>query len=75
MILSHFEGGPDQFQAYELVSPFLEPCNNIPDQSTLNSVWLDGEEGPLFGRYLVREQGHTTDVWTMRLRPSFLHSP
>jgi len=61
MVLGHFEGRPDQFQAYELVPPLLKPCDDIPDQSTLNSVGLDGEEGPLFGRYLALEAGPHDD--------------
>ena len=64
MVLGHFEGRPDQFQAYELVPPLLKPCDDIPDQSTLNSVGLDGEEGPLFGRYLALEAGHMRHMTT-----------
>jgi hypothetical protein len=37
-------GGGDHLQGNELVSSLLEAADDVADESTLDAIWLDGNE-------------------------------
>mmetsp|Transcript_36881 Transcript_36881/g.76708 ORF Transcript_36881/g.76708 Transcript_36881/m.76708 type:complete len:255 (+) Transcript_36881:121-885(+) len=45
VLLGHGFGGPDHFEADQLVSPLFKSGNNITNQSALDTIGLDSEEG------------------------------
>ena len=51
-------GGRDHLQSNELVASLFEPTDDVADESTLDTIWLDSNEAgmiisrPLFCTYL-----------------------
>mmetsp|Transcript_23035 Transcript_23035/g.33724 ORF Transcript_23035/g.33724 Transcript_23035/m.33724 type:complete len:202 (-) Transcript_23035:18-623(-) len=47
VLRGHFLGGGHHLESHELVSALFETSDDVSDESTLNSIGLDGEEGTL----------------------------